>query len=118
RRHDGGPAFMSRAEKFRLHELRPVQFLLYLVLRWVVMVIAMFPYSSAPAIARFLGGLIRTIDRKHVRIAVKNLEKSDGVCAPRDIPAFIARVYEHVALGFVEMLMTPRMIERRELLKN
>lgn len=109
---------MSRAEKFRMHELRPIQFLLYLFLRSVVMVIAMFPYSSAPAIARFLGGVIRTIDRKHVRIATKNLEKSGGVCPPDRIPAFIERVYEHVALGFVEMLMTPRMIERRELLKH
>jgi KDO2-lipid IV(A) lauroyltransferase len=108
---------MSRAEKFRLHQVRPVQYLLYLILRSVVMVISMFPYSSAPGIARFLGGIIRTIDRKHVRIAVKNLEKSGNVCPPDRIPDFIVRVYEHLALGFVEMLMTPRMIERRDLLK-
>jgi len=109
---------VSRAEKFRLHEVRPVQYLLYLILRSVVMVIAMFPYSMASAIAHFLGDVIRTIDRKHVRIAIKNLENSPGVCPPHKIPRFIRRVYEHLALGFVEMLMTPRMIERRELLKH
>jgi len=106
---------MSRAEKFRLHEVRPVQFLLYVILRSIVMVLSMFPYTSAPTIARVLGGLIRTIDRKHVRIATKNLERSGNVCPPDQIPGFIVRVYEHIALGFVEMLMTPRMIERREL---
>jgi len=106
---------MSRAEKFRLHEVRPVQFLLYVILRSIVMVLSMFPYSSAPTVARVLGGLIRTIDRKHVRIATKNLERSGNVCPPDQIPGFIVRVYEHIALGFVEMLMTPRMIERREL---
>ncbi|HZE99790.1 MAG TPA: lysophospholipid acyltransferase family protein [Planctomycetota bacterium] len=109
---------MSRAEKFRLHEVRPVQFLLYLLLRSVVMVIAMFPYSSAPAIARLLGMFVRLIDRKHVRIAAKNLQNSGDLCPPARIPEFITRVYEHVALGFVEMLMTPRMIERRELLRH
>ena len=34
---------MSRAEKFRLHEVRPVQFLLYVILRSIVMVLSMFP---------------------------------------------------------------------------
>src|SRR5436190_12868132 len=82
------------------------------------MVIRMFPFSKAPAVGQFLGGVIRMIDRKHVRIAIKNLENSPGVCPPHKIPRFIRRVYEHIALGFVEMLMTPRMIERRELLKH
>jgi KDO2-lipid IV(A) lauroyltransferase len=109
---------MSRAEKFRLHELRPVQFVLYILLRSIVMVLSMFPYSMAPSIARVLGGLIRSIDRKHVRIAMKNLEKSENVCPSEEIPEFIVRVYEHIALGFVEMLMTPRMIERRELMSH
>ncbi|MBI3854794.1 MAG: lysophospholipid acyltransferase family protein [Planctomycetes bacterium] len=104
---------MSRREKFRLHEVRPVQFLLYLVLRVMVMVIDMFPYRLAPSISRVLAWIIRTIDRKHVRIAAKNLEKSSGVCPADRIPAFIERVYEHVGLGFIEMLMLPRLMKRR-----
>jgi len=109
---------MSRPEKFRLHRVRLVQLLLYFLLRSIVMVLSMFASSAAPSIARVLGGLIRTIDRKHVRIAVKNLEKSGDVCPPDRIRDFIVRVYEHIALGFVEMLMTPRMIERRELMTH
>src|SRR5688572_24057133 len=103
---------MSRAEKFRLHELRPVQFLLYLVLRTLVMILGMFPYRVGPDIARFLGRIIRIIDRKHVRIAAKNLEKSRGVCPPDRIPAFIGRVYASVALGCIEMLMIPRVMKQ------
>lgn len=106
---------MSRAEKFRLHEVRPVQFLLYVMLRFVVMVLGMFPWRAAPSIAKVLGLLIRVIDRKHVRIATKNLEKSRGVCPPDRIPDFIRKVYEHIGLSFVEMLMLPRLMAGREI---
>jgi KDO2-lipid IV(A) lauroyltransferase len=102
---------MSRKVKFRLHEVRSVQYLLYLVLRLVIMSIDMFPYRMAPAISRVLARIIRGIDRKHVRIATKNLENSLGVCAPDQIPTFIEKVYQHVALGFVEMLMLPRLMK-------
>jgi KDO2-lipid IV(A) lauroyltransferase len=102
---------MSRAEKFRVHEVRPVQFLLYCLLRVVVMVFGMFPYRTGPAIAKHLSRMIRLIDRKHVRIAAKNLERSRGVCAPDQIPAFIERVYENAARIFVEMLMIPRLMK-------
>ncbi len=106
---------MSRAQKFRLHEVRPVQFLLYLVLRILVMVLSMFPFRMATDLGRLLGWIVRVIDRKHVRIATKNLENSPGVCAPNKIPAFIRKVYRHIGLSFVEMLMTPRILQRREL---
>lgn len=101
---------MSRREKFRLYEVRPVQFLLYLFLRTLIMVIDMIPFRGMPAVARMLSHVIRAIDRKHVRIAAKNLEKSPGVCQTKQIPEFIARVYDHVALGFIEMLKIPRLM--------
>jgi KDO2-lipid IV(A) lauroyltransferase len=107
---------MSRKGRdFRWRRFPPVQLALYLVLRTVIMVVGMFPYSQALALARVLARLIRLIDRKHARIAAKNLEKSRGVCAPDEIPAFIDRVYRHIALGFVEMLFLPRLIQRRAL---
>jgi KDO2-lipid IV(A) lauroyltransferase len=106
---------MSRREKFRLHEVRPIQFLLYLALRVVVMVIDMFPYRSLPGISKVLSPIIRFIDRKHVRIASKNLEKTADVCPPAGIPAFIAKVYDHVGLGVVEMLKMPRLLRRNDL---
>ncbi len=105
---------MSRAEKFRWYEVPAAEFLLYLVLRAIVMTLMIFPHEAGPAIARVLGTLIRWVDRKHVRIATKNLEKSRGVCPPDQVPSFIRKVYEHVALGFVEMLMTPRLLRRKE----
>jgi Kdo2-lipid IVA lauroyltransferase/acyltransferase len=108
---------VSRAEKFRFYEVRPIQFLLYLVLRVLIMIIDMFPYRMAPTIARALGRIIRTIDRKHVRIAAKNLEKSRGVCPTDQIPAFTEKVYESVARGFIEMLMLPRLMMRKQVSK-
>jgi KDO2-lipid IV(A) lauroyltransferase len=109
---------MSRSEKFRFYEVKPIQFLLYLALRAVVMVIEMFPYRMAPGLARPLAWAIRTIDRKHVRIAAKNLEKSRGICPPDEIPAFTARVYEHIARSFVEMVMIPGLAKRKQLLDH
>jgi len=104
---------VSRAEKFRWYEVPAVEFLLYIALRSIVMGLMILPYEAGPAIARVLGTLIRWVDRKHVRIATKNLQKTPDVCPPDRIAAFIARVYEHVALGFVEMLMTPRLLRRK-----
>jgi KDO2-lipid IV(A) lauroyltransferase len=109
---------MSRKEKHRFYEVRPVQFVLYLLLRFVIMVLDIFPYQSAPAIAKALAGIIRVIDRKHVRIAAKNLEKSRGVCPSDEIPAFIARVYEHLALSIIEMVQIQGLVKRQQLLKQ
>jgi KDO2-lipid IV(A) lauroyltransferase len=102
----------SPERAFKLRRFPPLQFLVYLLLRAVVAVIDMFPYESAPSISRTLARLIRLIDRKHARIAAKNLERSRGICPPDEIPAFIDRVYDHIGLGFVEMLMIPRLMQR------
>ena len=95
----------DRKREFRFLRLAPIQFLLYLVLRSVVMVVSMFPYDKAQDIARFLAWVIRTIDRKHVRIALKNVNASQGHLVTGDPDRFVRRVYRHLALGFVEMLM-------------
>jgi Kdo2-lipid IVA lauroyltransferase/acyltransferase len=104
----------GRRGDFRWRRTPPVQVLLYVLLRVVIMVIDMFPYRMGPHLGRILGRIIRLIDRKHARIAVKNLEKSRGVCPPDEIPAFIDRVYEHMGLGIVEMLNIPRLLERHQ----
>ena len=105
---------MSTGSKreFKLRRFPPIQLFVYLLVRVVVMVIDMFPYEMAPAIARVLARLIRLIDLKHKRIAVKNLERSHGLCPADEIPAFIERVYDHIGLGFVEMLMIPRLMQQ------
>jgi Kdo2-lipid IVA lauroyltransferase/acyltransferase len=101
--------------EFRLMRWRPLQFLLYLVLRWVVMVVSMFPFEKGPEIARFLAWIIRTIDRKHVRIALKNIKASQAHVVTGDPDRFVRRVYRHLALGFVEMLMIPRIVQQNAL---
>ncbi len=106
---------MSRdPNAFRLRRTVPVQLFLYLLVRVVVMVICMFPYRMAPAIGRVLARTLRFLDRKHSRIAAKNLERSRGVVPPDGVTAFIDRVYDHIGLGFVEMLMIPRLMELHE----
>jgi KDO2-lipid IV(A) lauroyltransferase len=104
----------ERQRKFRWRRTAPVQIFLYLVLRIVVMVLNMFPYSLAPHLGRALGRLLRVLDRKHARVAVKNLERSRGICPSDAIPAFVDRVYEHIALGLVEMLRIPRLMEQHQ----
>ena len=108
---------MSRDGKrdFRWRRFVPVQILNYLALRVVVMVISMFPFSMVPRIGALLAFVIRFIDRKHTRIAEKNLANTRGLVAPEDVHAFIGRVYAHIGQGFVEMLMIPRLLERRQL---
>jgi lauroyl/myristoyl acyltransferase len=60
-----------------------------------------------------LARLIRVFDFRQVRIARKNLANSIGICPPSAFPAFIRKVYDHLGLGFIEMLMIPRPAERR-----
>jgi len=91
---------------------RPVQLVVYLLLRTVVMVVHMFPVESAPRIARILGVLIRLVDVKHRPIAFKNVTKTEGLVAPSRVPRFIRKVYEHLGLCLVEMLMLPRYLRR------
>lgn len=105
----------DKKREFRLLRWAPVQFLLYLVLRAVVMVVSMFPYRMADDVGRVLARVIRFIDRKHVRIARKNVEASRAYLETGDPERFIRRVYRHLALGFVEMLMIPRMIQQNTL---
>jgi KDO2-lipid IV(A) lauroyltransferase len=109
---------MSRREKFRLHEVPSVQFLLYLLFRVTMMVANMFPPRRSPLMSRLVGLLVRAIDRKHVRIAAKNLSKSTGICSAEEIPRFIARVYDQAAQGIVELLHVPRLLQRRDLLRQ
>ncbi|HYE97372.1 MAG TPA: lysophospholipid acyltransferase family protein, partial [Planctomycetota bacterium] len=63
------------------------------------------------AVAKWLARILRFVDRKHARIAAKNLEQS-RIVPPDKIPRFIRKVYDHLGLSFVEMLMLPRLMQR------
>lgn len=105
----------ERRKGFRLRRFPPVQLFLYVVVRTVFMVIGMFPYSMAPQVGAWLGRILRFLDRRHSAVAAKNLERSRGVCPPDAIPSFVDRIYGHIGLSFVEMLMLPGLIERGQL---
>jgi Kdo2-lipid IVA lauroyltransferase/acyltransferase len=108
---------MSQEEKFRLLQVRPIQYLIYLVVRAIVMVVHMFPYRMARTIGRMAGRVLYIVDRKHVRIAAKNLYRTRGICPPDAVPAFILRVYRHFAQSLVEVVMMSRLLERHEFTK-
>jgi KDO2-lipid IV(A) lauroyltransferase len=103
---------VERRREFKLRRFPPVQLFLYGVVRAVLMIVGMFPYAMAPQVGRWLGGVVRLLDRRHRRVAVKNLEKSRGVCPPDAIPEFVERVYGHLGLLAVEMMMIPKLIDR------
>jgi len=105
----------SRKRGFRLRRFPPVQIFLYVLVRTVFMVLRMFPFDRAPQVGAWLGRLIRVLDRRHTAVAAKNLGKSRGVCPPDAIPAFIDRLYGHIGLSFVEMLMVPGLMERGQI---
>lgn len=95
--------------------LPPVAFGIYVLVRLVLMVVHMFPYRMAPALGRALGAVLRRADRRHLRIARKNLERSPGLVRPEEIPAFLDRVYEYTGITLVELFMVPRLLARGEI---
>jgi KDO2-lipid IV(A) lauroyltransferase len=104
----------SRPRGVKWRRVPAVQLFLYVLLRSVLMIVGMFPFSRADWVGRWLGRIVQFIDRKHKCIAIKNLERSRGICPPDAIPEFIERIYHHVGLGFVEMMMIPKLIRRVE----
>lgn len=103
---------MSRARPFRLRRFPPIQIAAYLILRSVLMVVHMFPFEMAPQVGRWIGRIWKALDKRHRGVAARNVAASPGICAPEEIPAFIDRVYEHVGRSLVEVLMTPRLLQR------
>jgi len=101
-----------RFRKFKLRRLVPVQLFLYALLRAVLMIAGMFPAAAALRGGRALGRLLRFLDPAHRRVAVKNLERSRGVCPPDEIPEFVDRVYANIGRTVVEMLMMPKLVDR------
>ncbi len=106
---------MSRRNKsFRWHRVKGIQYALYLLVRVVAMIFDMFPLRTSMKIHGFTGRIIRLIDRKHVKITRKNLERSPTAVAPDDIEAFTQRAYAHLGRSFVEILSVPGLLRRRK----
>lgn len=103
---------MSRRPTFKWRRTPPVQLALYVLLRTVLMIAGMFPVPTALRGGRRLGRLLKLVDGTHRRVAVKNLGRSRGVCAPDEIPEFVDRVYGNIGATIAEMTMIPKLLDR------
>lgn len=93
----------------------PVESVLYFAARAAFAAVQMFPWHQAATIGRWLGRVLRKVDRKHLRIARKNLERTRDFVAPAAEPEFLERMYDSLGLGLVELLMAPRILGRDRL---
>ena len=107
---------MSRHKTFRLRRFPPVQLVMYVLLRYVIATLEMFSYDLARRVGKLIGRIMYALDAKHRRIAVKNIERAEGMPKKtREIHRLVRRVYEHFAVGAIETLLIPRMISRGDL---
>lgn len=81
---------------------RPVQFAVYLAVRFVAAVVQAFPYAQAPALARALAAVWRRLDGRHRRTAERNLARAGMPVS------LVPRVFENLALLGVEMILARR----------
>lgn len=107
---------MPRQKTFRLRRFPPAQIAMYLLLRYVIATLDIFTYDFARRIGKLIGRLMYVLDAKHRRIAVKNIERAEGMPkTAREIHRLVRRVYEHFAVGAIETLLIPRMMSRGDL---
>ena len=107
-----------RRPTFRLRRFLPAQFAMYLLLRYVIAALDVFTYAFARRVGKLIGRFMYVVDAKHRRIAVKNIERAEGMPKkPKEIHRLVRRVYEHFAVGAIETLLIPRMVSRGDLFR-
>jgi KDO2-lipid IV(A) lauroyltransferase len=89
---------------------------MYVLLRYVIAALDVFSYDLARRIGKLIGRVMYALDAKHRKIAVKNIERAEGMPKrEKDIHRLVRRVYEHFAVGAIETLLIPRMMSRGDL---
>lgn len=106
---------MAAARRRHWTVLPPVEIAIYLALRAVLMVVHMFPYRAVFWLGPLFGRVYQAVDRKHSRIARQNVERAKDVARPDEIPEFLDRVYRHLGICILEILMIPRLIARGQI---
>lgn len=105
-----------RRPTFRLRRFPPAQALAYLFLRYIIAALDIFTYDFARRVGKLIGRIMYVLDAKHRRIAVKNIQRAEGMPrSDRDVHRLVRRVYEHFAVGAIETLLIPRMVSRGDL---
>jgi KDO2-lipid IV(A) lauroyltransferase len=89
---------------------KPVtDWLIYLAVRMVVCLIQAMSVRMGYAVARALGRLAYTVDRRHRAVALENLSHAfPGVYSPAQLEALVRSVYVHFASIIVEIAQIPR----------
>lgn len=101
---------------FRWRRFPPFQFLTYVVVRIVFAVIESFDVNLALRLGKAVGRLLYVLDAKHRNIAVKNLQRAEGMPRdPAEIHRLVRRVYEHFGIAAAETLLAARLVQRGEL---
>jgi KDO2-lipid IV(A) lauroyltransferase len=102
----------------RLRRLWIFQLLTYVVARALITVVCMLPPRMAGRAGRLLGRLMFVVDRKHVKLAHKNLTRTGFMnLDDRAQGRFIRRVYEHFGTSIVENLMLPKLVQGGRLMQ-
>lgn len=105
-----------RQKTFRLRRFLPAQVAMYLMLRYIIAALDVFTYDFARRVGKLIGRIMYVLDAKHRKIAVKNIERAEGMPKkPREVHRLVRRVYEHFAVGAIETLLIPRMTTRGDL---
>ncbi len=91
----------------------PVTILGYTLVRVLAMVAQAFPFEASPVLGRWLGRLLKLVNRRLRTIGRRNLERAGIADAGRTLD----RVYDHVGRSLVEVLMAPRLAAARAIPK-
>ena len=87
---------------------RWLDYLVYLVVRFVVCVIQALPESAAWQFAWILGWLAHRLDRRHRLVAAENVRQSFPHLGEPEVAKLVREVYYHFTLMLVEVVMMPR----------
>jgi len=96
---------MAKAKRNKLIDLSQ-----YLALRMAVMVMHAFPIEANLKLAKFLGGMVYFIDRKHRERALGNLRRSFPDMPEADRAVMARQSLQHISMLFIEIFFTSRLI--------
>jgi len=86
----------------------------YATVRALEYTFAAMPIRMALALGRALGLYIRLWDKRHRTVAEANVARSLGL-GPDEARAFVRRVYKNLGATFIEGLIIPHILRRRDL---
>ena len=87
-----------------------LDFIVYLLCRFVAMLFQCFPFAINHAIAKALGTTLYLVDRKHRNRALHNLERAFPAYPPAKVRSLTKESFQNLVLLAFEMIFTTRLI--------